>query len=261
MPSGVGSTRLHSSVLLAHQLSGALSEGHMERARQLLGWKQRSDLEKTLVAIVAVVGVTLASFGMFTIAMGTSSPLVVVTSGSMSPTLERGHLLIIQKQAPEDIVLGDIIVFKSHIRWPDEKILVHRVSNIITDNKGRIKLETKGDNNEWTDQAGPHIPEPYIREKNLMGKVISIGQFPLKIPFVGYLGIWINEGLNSLSQPTTSKDPLSYAGIFAPLTISVVIMVILIFILPEKAKTVKEKIHLNIFGRRPLNLKRTVIML
>lgn len=101
----------------------------------------------------------------------------------------------------DDIKVGDVVVFRSYIHWPDEKIVVHRVSKIDTDSKGNPILETKGDNNDWTDQAGPHIPEPYIREDHLMGKVLSIGQAPLKIPFIGYLGIWINQGLESLSQP------------------------------------------------------------
>jgi hypothetical protein len=133
------------------------------------------------------------------------------------------------------------------------------VTNITYTKSGELLFETKGDKNPWTDQAGPHIPEPYIREDHVIGKTLSIGQFPLKIPFVGYLGIWVNQGLDSISEPTSSKGSLSYAGIFAPLTISAVILVILIFILPEKAKTIKEKLRLNIFGRRPLNLKKTLI--
>ena len=158
----------------------------------------------------------------------------------------------------EDITIGDVIVFKSYVHWPDEKIVVHRVSNIIYSRKGEILLETKGDANTWTDQAGPHIPEPYIREGNLMGKVISIGQQPLKIPFIGLIGIWINNGLDLLSQPTASKESINYLGVFGPLTISAVILVILIFILPEKAKTIKEKLRHCIIGPKPLNLKKTV---
>ena len=160
----------------------------------------------------------------------------------------------------EDIEVGDVIVFKSYLHWPDEKIVVHRVTNVITDQKGNLILETKGDKNTWTDQAGPHIPEPYIREDHLMGKVLSVGQQPLKIPFIGYLGIWINQGLERISQPTSSKESLSFIGIFSPLTISIILMVVLIFILPEKAKTVKEKLRFNMFGHRPLNLKRTILM-
>ena len=160
----------------------------------------------------------------------------------------------------KEIEVGDVIVFKSLIHWPDEKIVVHRVTNVLSDSKGKTILETKGDKNTWTDQAGPHIPEPYIRENNLMGKVLSVGQQPLKIPFIGYLGIWINQGLEMISQPTSSKESLSYIGIFSPLTISIIFLVVLIFILPEKAKTVKEKLRFNMFGHKPLNLKRTIMM-
>ena len=159
----------------------------------------------------------------------------------------------------EDIKVGDIIVFKSMIHWPDEKIVVHRVADITVNKAGDILLTTKGDKNEYTDQAGPHIPEPYIRDYNVMGKIITVGPFPLKVPFIGVFGIWLNQGIELLSQPTASKDSISFAGVFAPLTISAVILVVLIFILPEKATTFKEKLRYFIFGPRPLNLKRTLV--
>ena len=121
-------------------------------------------------------------------------------------------------------------------------------------------LETKGDANEWTDQAGPHIPEPYIREDHVVGKTLSIGQQPLKIPFIGYIAILINSGLEQLSQPVAAKGYLTYAGVFAPLTISAVVLVVLIFLVPEKAKTAKEKLRLYIFGRKPFSLKKTIVL-
>ena len=190
---------------------------------------------------------------------GTPFPVDLVTSDSMHPTLYEGDVVAWTPTNIEDVEIDDVVVFKSYISWPDEKIIVHRVSNITTSRSGYMLLETKGDKNKWTDQQGPHIPEPYIREDHLMGKVISINKFPLKIPFVGIIGIWINQGFDQISQSASAKDSLSYAGIFAPLTISAVILVILIFILPEKAKTIKEKLRLYIIGRKPLNLKKTVI--
>jgi len=191
---------------------------------------------------------------------GTPFPIDLVTSDSMRPTLWEGDIVAWTPTRIQDVEVGDVIVFKSYVHWPDEKILVHRVSNVTTNNKGEIRLETKGDANEWTDQAGPHIPEQYIRKDNLMGKVISIDNYPLKIPFIGIVGIWINEGLDVISQPTSSKGTLNYAGVFAPLTISIVILVILLFLIPEKAKTIREKIRINVFGRKPLNLKKTFIV-
>ena len=184
----------------------------------------------------------------------------LVTSDSMSPALMEGDIVAWTPTRIEDVEVGDVIVFKSYVSWPDEKIVVHRVSKVLKSTRGSVLLETKGDNNKWTDQAGPHIPEPYIREKNFLGKTVSIGQQPLKIPVVGMIGLWINEGFNSISHPTTSKESINYVGVFAPLTISAVILVVLVFIVPEKAKTIKEKLRLNIFGRTPLNLKRTVLM-
>ena len=183
----------------------------------------------------------------------------LVTSDSMSPVLMEGDVVVWVPTDIEDLEIGDIIVFKSYLHWPDEKIVVHRVNDIKHNKIGEVLLETKGDKNKWVDQAGPHVPEPYIREDHVMGKVLSIGQVPLKIPFIGYIGVWVNEGLGSLSQPSQSKGSLDYIGIFAPLTISIVFLVILLFLLPEKAKTFKEKIQLNIFGKKPLKLKRTLI--
>ena len=190
---------------------------------------------------------------------GTTFPVDLVSSNSMSPSLIEGDVVAWTPVKMEDIRIGDVIVFKSYVHWPDEKIVVHRVVNITRNSRNEILLETKGDKNKWTDQAGPHIPEPYIREDHVVGRVISIGQQPLKIPLIGYLGVWINQGLDLISQPSSSKGSLGYIGIFAPLTISAVILVLLIFILPEKAKTFKEKLRLYIFGPRPLHLKKTML--
>lgn len=189
---------------------------------------------------------------------GTPFPIDLVKSDSMSPTLMEGDIVAWTPTKIEDIKVNDVIVFKSEVHWPDEKILVHRVTNILQNKQGQKLLETKGDNNKYIDQAGPHIPEPYIREENLMGKVLSLGQQPLKIPFVGYIGIMINQGFTSISQSTSSKEPSSFIGIFAPLTISILVLLVLIIVLPEKSKTFKEKIKFNIFGRSSLNLKRTI---
>ena len=172
---------------------------------------------------------------------GTPFPLSLVSSDSMSPILLTGDIVAYTPIKIEDVKIGDVVVFKSYIHWPDEKIVVHRVSEIKKDSKGNLILETKGDKNKFTDQAGLYTPEPYIRGDHLIGKVLSIGQLPLKIPFVGYIGILINNGLNTISHSTSSKEPLSNVFILAPLTISFVILVNFIFILSKKSKQLKIK--------------------
>lgn len=190
---------------------------------------------------------------------GTPFPIDLVTSDSMNPTLMEGDIVAWTPTTMDEVEIGDVVVFKSYVSWPGEKLVVHRVSGLEQTPTGEKLLETKGDANTWLDQAGPHIPEPYIREDHLMGKVVSIGSVPLRIPFIGHLGLWINQGFDMISQPSSSKESTSYIGIFAPLTISVVLMVVLLFILPEKANTPKEKIRLNIFGHTPLKLKKTFV--
>ena len=192
---------------------------------------------------------------------GTAFPIDLVTSTSMNPTLIEGDIVAWTPTTIKDIKVGDVIVFKSYVNWPGEKLVVHRVTAIKTDPvTGKPMLETKGDANEWTDQAGPHIPEPHIREDHIVGKTISIGQQPLKIPFIGYIAIWINNGLQQLSQPVSAKGYLTYAGVFAPLTISAVVLVVLVFLIPEKAKTAKEKLRFYIFGRKPISIKKTIVL-
>lgn len=151
----------------------------MERARQLVGWNRRSDLTKTIVLIAMVIGITLGGFGVFTVAMGTSSPLVVVTSGSMSPTLERGHLLVLQKQAPESILVGDIIVFDA--TWNDDPV-VHRV----------VRIEVVGDEIHWFTQGDNRVTNPsedpgYRVYEDIIGVVI------LAIPYLGNLTLFLHE--------------------------------------------------------------------
>lgn len=194
-----------------------------------------------------------------TVWAGTPFPIDLITSGSMNPSLAEGDIIAWTPTTINEIQKGDVVVFKSYVNWPGEKLVVHRVTDIKKDSQGNSLLETKGDANDWTDQAGPHIPEPYIREDHVMGKILSVGQQPLKIPFIGYLGLWVSRGLDILAQPSTDKGSLVYVGVFAPLTASAVILVILIFIIPEKAKSIREKIRFYIFGHRPLSIKKTLV--
>ncbi len=148
----------------------------MERTRQALKWDQRSEITKTLFVIAIIVGGTLGGFGLFTLAMGTPTPLVVVESDSMIPTLYRGHLLVLQAQAPDDIIVGDIIVFNASYH---DKPIVHRVIE-IQNVSGVLHYITKGDNNEMADMG-------YRVYNDIIGVVI------LAIPYVGNITLFLHE--------------------------------------------------------------------
>jgi signal peptidase I len=220
---------------------------------------------KTKLTMKSLIGnllfaavILLISARFLSVFSGTYFPMDIVTTDSMSPSLMAGDLIAWTPANINDVKIGDVIVFKSWLSWPDEKLIVHRVIDIKTES-GKVALVTKGDANNYTDQAGPHIPEPYVIEKNFIGKSISIGPIPLKIPFIGLIGIWINDGFKLLSQPSASKGPAVSLGIFTPLILSVIIFVTSLFLLPDRAKTLEGRMRLSIFGKQTLRIRNLVV--
>jgi signal peptidase len=154
----------------------------MQRIRRALKWNQRSELLKTGILILVVVGATLGGYGFFMLAMGTTSPLVVVTSQSMLPTLHVGDLAVIQARAPDRIGLGDIVVYEDTTYMVGTAI-IHRVTNIQVVN-GTYYYTTKGDNNTSADPGTRTYSE-------IVGVVVLV------IPELGNVSLFLRtpEGL------------------------------------------------------------------
>jgi signal peptidase len=128
---------------------------------------------RVVVLIAILFGITLGSVGGLRVALHTDSPLMVVSSGSMIPTLNVGDIIIVRGVDPSTITLGTIIIFHSPYDYPTP--IVHRV--IAIDNQGgMLFFETKGDNNMVAD--GWKVPAA-----NLIGVYIA------KIPYVGLLSL------------------------------------------------------------------------
>ena len=97
---------------------------------------------------------------------------LVVSSGSMSPTLNIGDIVFIHAIGGAGISIGDIIAFKME----DRQIVVHRVIDV-----GPDWVKTKGD-------ANPH-PDPFLVSYNdILGKVVFI------VPRIGYISIALQIG-------------------------------------------------------------------
>lgn len=91
-----------------------------------------------------------------------------IVSGSMEPNLEINDVVLVQKCDILELKKGDIITFRQ-----DERIISHRILK-VTKEKGIIKFQTKGDNNE--------IPDPdLVEQEQIYGKVLfrikKIGKF------------------------------------------------------------------------------------
>jgi signal peptidase len=78
------------------------------------------------------------------------TPLMVVTTKSMEPTLRVGDLIYVKGVAPSDLKVGDVITFKSPTKYVSGTLITHRIVEISYETN-EIIFNTKGDNNPVTD--------------------------------------------------------------------------------------------------------------
>lgn len=99
-----------------------------------------------------------------------------VLTGSMSPTINPGSLIVVKEIDDSEIKEGDIITFKGN---STSNITTHRVVEVIEKDKN-IKFQTKGDANDVLDSM-------LIDGNLLVGKVV------FDIPYMGKVMSFINQ--------------------------------------------------------------------
>jgi signal peptidase I len=150
--------------------------------------------KKPIVKAVLTLGIiilsTVGAFFIIQLATGTTHPVVVVTSGSMTPTLMKGDVVIARGitdfgndvvAGPHSARNGSIIIFWAP--WSDAgpDPIIHRVIGKEVDNvTGKYLFMTQGDDNWHPDMA--KVPQDNV-----------IGMFVARIPFIGYLKIWLTD--------------------------------------------------------------------
>lgn len=99
-----------------------------------------------------------------------------ILTGSMTPTIKVGSLIVVQDVEVNEIKEGDIITFKGS---STSNLTTHRVVEIKKDDE-KIKFQTKGDANDVLDPM-------LVDEELLVGKVV------LNIPYAGKIMSFINK--------------------------------------------------------------------
>jgi len=138
-------------------------------------------MNKAYIIIPLAVAV---GFLIFPFVIYYQNDIMVVTSDSMIPTLMPHDLIIVQKTTIEEIKVGDIIAFDTHI--PDMGIVAHRTIEKFG-GESTVGFSTQGDNvsepDTWT-----------IHDEDLIGKIIdvvpTIGVFlidPVRYSFVAVI--------------------------------------------------------------------------
>lgn len=99
-----------------------------------------------------------------------------VLTGSMSPTINPGSLIIVKEIDDSEVKEGDIITFKG---TSTSNLTTHRVVELIEKNNN-IKFQTKGDAND--------VLDPMLIDGNLL-----VGKVVLDIPYMGQVMSFINQ--------------------------------------------------------------------
>jgi len=134
---------------------------------------------EALLLISPLLGV-LVLWTSLVLALGTTHPFYVVEGNSMEPTLSDGDLVMVKKVDPEDVKVGDVIVF--HEPGSESTVIIHRVVGKV-ERDGRVFFQTKGDNND--------VQDPWlVSEEDLIGVVVG-GSRPLKFPLLGKLALFL----------------------------------------------------------------------
>jgi signal peptidase len=148
-------------------------------------------------SLVALAGVASAGPG------GASNRMAVVRGHSMEPLLHTGDIVFLSRKPPEDIAVGDIIVY----RWGNSYV-IHRVVYkyhyagswcfvVQGDNRLTNPVPDPGDLLECgsivyidplTEQMVTASGIPYSR---VVGVVVSVHGYVLKIPYLGGLALLI----------------------------------------------------------------------
>lgn len=125
--------------------------------------------------IISVIICIISVFIVMLVSCKFKYGVLVIGSGSMTGTINKGDIACFEKyDEDEKIETGDIIVF-----YEDDIKIVHRVvEQRMMGNE--MRYYTKGDANQQRDDG-------YRETKDIIGHV------KFKIPYIGYLTLWVND--------------------------------------------------------------------
>jgi len=127
--------------------------------------------KRLIASLTLIVFILLLFLYVIFPTMQGSMHFLTVLSGSMTPGINPGDIVVSTEINPEEIKINDIITF-AYLENPN-KCITHRVVNITNENS-IIEFQTQGDANEEPDQK-------IVQSEELIGKVEVV------IPYLGYL--------------------------------------------------------------------------
>ena len=116
------------------------------------------------------------------------TPFMIVTTGSMEPTINVGDLIYVKGVSPSDLIVGDIITFTPPSDYLRGSTVTHRIIS-ITYTEDEIYFKTQGDNN-------PSVDPWTITSSDIVGRQTGI------LRNVGGFFLWVKTpaGMASLGS-------------------------------------------------------------
>lgn len=125
-------------------------------------------MEKNKIYTLAIILLLVLMLYFGSLFLSADLQFITVVSGSMSPMIKAGDVILISKVKLEEIKEQDIITFRK-----GKTLITHRIIEIENNS-----FKTKGDANEDSDIE-------LVKAGQVVGKVILI------FPYLGYLGHFI----------------------------------------------------------------------
>ncbi len=145
-----------------------------KHSKKKQGFFQSQVFKKTLTIVLIVVVTVSFLLNLFTFIM----PVVKYYGNSMTPTLDDGQILLVNKMA--EIKSGDIIAF-----YYNNKVIVRRV---VATGNNQVAIDVFG----TVSVNGTELEEPYVKNKTLGQCNLD---FPYNIPAKSYFVLGDNRDI------------------------------------------------------------------
>lgn len=129
-------------------------------------------------AVTALAVAALVSLLVFALALAAGLRPAVVKSGSMSPMLERGSLILVRPTPARALRVGQVITFADP-RHDDGRTVTHRIVKITASSRGPV-FNTQGDANNGRDPWNMTISK-------------QAGVLAHDLPKVGMVSFWVRS--------------------------------------------------------------------
>ena len=141
------------------------------RRHKMLLTQKSTNVISLIITIILLVGLILLISCKF------KYGIMVVGSGSMTGSINKGDAVIFEQYKKQELYIGDVIIFIL-----DKTPTIHRIVDIQTLNNEKIYY-TKGDNNQDNDQG-------FRVESDIKGIV------KFRVIYIGWPTLWVNELFN-----------------------------------------------------------------